>query len=103
MAAFFVTLFYSQRVYRYVEVFVNREVVQQMVLLEHKADIPLVQFHAVLGLHFVNGFREEVKLALPTAVEHSKDRQQGGLACAGRPHDGDEVSLLDVQEIRRNT
>src|SRR5436190_13651308 len=82
---------------RDVEILVNRETVKQVVLLEDETDVPLVKFDAVFRFHFVNRFGEEVILALPITVEHSENREQRGFACPGRPHDGDEITLLDIQ------
>src|SRR5215475_14712042 len=60
---------------RNVQVFVNREVIQQMVLLEHETNVSLIQFHAISRFHLVNRVGQEVELSLPVTVEHSENRQ----------------------------
>src|SRR6516162_465691 len=61
---------------RNVEVLVNSEAVEQVILLEDKTDVALVQLDTVLRPHLVNSFTQEVKLALPVAVEHSQNGEK---------------------------
>src|ERR1700691_477829 len=81
---------------RNVEVLVDRQVVDQVVALEHEADVLLVQLHAVLGLHLVNGMIQEVELAGPSAVQHPDDAEQRGFAAARWTHDGHKLAFLNV-------
>ncbi len=68
-----------------------------MITLKHEAKVFLVQFHAILLGELVNGVVDQVVLARPGAVMHSEKMEQSGFACARRPHDGDEFSLLDLE------
>src|SRR5262249_61104 len=79
---------------RNIEVLVDCKTVEQVILLENKTDVALVQFDPVLRFHLVNRFPEEVELALPVAVQHSQDCQERRLARTGRAHDAAEVALL---------
>ena len=81
---------------RDVEVLVDGEVIEQVIALEHEADVLLVQLGAVLRAELVHRLIEEVVLAGPGAVVHADDVEQRRLAGARRPHDRDELALLDV-------
>src|SRR5206468_6764583 len=82
---------------RDIEVLVNREVVEQMILLEHEADLLVPQRGAFLRLQMMNrGFAQKIFTA-PAVVVHSENVQQRGFACARRPHDRDKVAFLNVQ------
>src|SRR5439155_19447056 len=81
---------------RHIEVLGHGEIVEQVVLLEHEADVLLVERHAVLGLHLVHGMIEEAVLARPVAVEHAEHGEQRGLPRPGWAHDGDELARGDV-------
>src|ERR1700751_1557337 len=67
-----------------------------MIALKHEPDVPFVQLRAVLFVHTMNRMLEEVILACPCAVMHSEQMQQSRLPRSGRPHDGDKLSLFDV-------
>ena len=67
-----------------------------MVALKDEADVLVAQVAAFVLIQFVDRLIEEVKLAGPGAVVHSDKMQQGGLTRARRPHDGDELALLDI-------
>jgi hypothetical protein len=82
---------------RDVEVFVDREVIEQVVALKHEADVLLVQLGAILGRELVHRLVEKVVLPRPRAVVHADDVQQRRLSGARRPHDGDELPLLHIQ------
>src|SRR5690606_2712781 len=75
----------------------DREMVQQVVLLDHEADVLPDQLVAVFGMEYVDGMAHEPVLALPARVQHAQDAEQRGLASAGRPHDGEELAFTDVQ------
>src|SRR6185437_5293749 len=74
----------------------DREIVEQVVLLKDEPDVLLVQGDAVLRLHLVDLLVEQLVFAGPLAVEHAEDREQGRLARPRRPHDGDELTTMDV-------
>src|ERR1700722_6338689 len=80
-----------------VQILVHRQIVNQVVALEHEADILLVQLDAILGLHLVNGVVEEVKLAGPGAIQHAENAEQRGFAGAGGAHNGYKLAVLDLQ------
>ena len=77
-----------------VQVFGDREVVEQMVLLKHEPDIALVQLSPLLDIHLVDGMVEKVIFTAPFPVEHTDNSQQGGLPGARRAHDGHELTVL---------
>ena len=79
------------------EIFVDREIVDEVVALENEADVVLVQFVALLGVEFVDRLIEEKVFTGPGAVEHAEDAKERGLSCPGRAHDGDKLAGLDVQ------
>src|SRR5437773_12186709 len=58
------------------EVLRHRQIVEQMELLENKADVAFVEFAALLGIELMDGLVEEVILTLPGAVIHSEDTEQ---------------------------
>ena len=82
---------------RHVEVFVHRQVVQQVIGLEHEADVLLLQVGAVALAQRVNRLAVQEVLAGPRGVVHAQDVQQRRLAGAGRPHDRDELAGLEVE------
>src|SRR5581483_4341059 len=82
---------------RHIQVFVNREVVDQMIALKYEADVALIQLHAFLGFEFVNRMPQKMELAAPDAVEHPENREQRGLTGTGRPHNGDKLAFLNIQ------
>ena len=82
---------------RNVQVLIHRQVVDQVIALKDEADVLLVQFHAVLGLHLVHRMVQKIELAGPGAVEHADDAQQRGFAGAGGAHDGYELAFLDLE------
>jgi len=82
---------------RNVEVLVDREVIEQVIALEHEPDVLLVEPRAILRRELVYRLIEEVVLAGPRAVVHADDVQERGLAGAGRPHDGDELAVLHIE------
>src|SRR5436190_1094474 len=81
---------------RHIEVLRHREIVEQVVLLEHEPDVLLVERHTVLGLHLVHRVVEEAVFTRPVAVEHAEDGEQRGLPRPGWTHDRDELARGDV-------
>ena len=82
---------------RHVEVLGDGEVVEQVVALEDEPDVGAAERLPVLGPQAVDGLAEEVVLAGPRRVVHPQNVEQGRLAGAGRPHDGDELARGDVE------
>src|SRR6185312_16961045 len=71
----------------YVQVFVDGQIVEQVVALEDEAHVELVQLDALLHRQRVERGAEEKQLAAPQAVEHAQDGEQGGFARSRRTHD----------------
>ena len=78
---------------RDIQVLIDRQVIDQVIALEHEADVLLVQLHPVLGFHAVHRVAGEFELAGPRAVEHAENAQQRRLARARGAHDGDELTF----------
>src|SRR5262245_45192337 len=78
------------------QVLVHGQVVEQVIALEHEADVLLVELGSLLRIQAVDRLVHEVVLARPGAVVHAEDVQQRGLAGPRRSHDRDELAVLDV-------
>jgi len=76
---------------------VNREVVEQMILLEHEADPLVPQRGAFLRLQMMNRGFAQKKFAAPAVVVHSENMQQRRFACARGPHHRDKIALFNIQ------
>src|SRR5437868_13964000 len=81
---------------RNIEIFGNRQIIEQMVLLEYESDVFLVQLRALLQVELMDRLLEQVVLTAPGAVEHSNDAEQRRFSRTGRPHNGYEVAFLNV-------
>jgi len=81
----------------YVEVFVDRQRIEQVIALKDEAEELLVKLHPVLLVHLVDGMVHQIVLAGPITVVHAEEMQQRGFAGSRRPHDGDELAFFDVQ------
>ena len=57
----------------------------------------LASFAALLALHLVDGLFAEPVFALPLVVEQGEHIEQRRLARAGRSHDGDELTFVNVE------
>ena len=68
-----------------------------MIALKHHPDIALGEFSALLALHGVDRCSAKPVLAGPCVIEQCEDIQQGRLPRSGRPHDSDELSLLNLE------
>ena len=77
-----------------VQVFGDGEIIKQMILLKNKSNILLVQLGALLEVEFMDGLLEKVVLTAPVAIQHPHNREQGGLAGAGRTHNRDKLPVL---------
>src|SRR5947209_5308543 len=67
---------------RNLEVFVNRQIIEQMILLEDEADMFVAQGAALFRFQMMNGGVVEKIFARPTVIVHAKDVQQCGFAGA---------------------
>ena len=79
------------------DVFVNGEFVDEVVGLEDKADVLLVQLAALALIEGMYRLIEEVIGPGIGFVQHADDIEQRRLAGAGRPHDRDKLTLIDFQ------
>ncbi|MCR6657697.1 MAG: hypothetical protein NVV63_18240 [Opitutus sp.] len=82
---------------RDLEIFVNGEVVEQVVALEDETEMFLLQLEAFLFVELVHGFAEQLVFTRPGAVVQAEDVEQGGLAGTGRTHDRHELTCGDFQ------
>src|SRR5436305_13863518 len=55
------------------EILRHRQIVEQMELLENKADVALIEFTSLFGVEPMDGLVEEIILPLPGAVIHPED------------------------------
>ena len=67
-----------------------------MIALKNESEVFLVNLVPVFFLQPMDGMIEEIILAGPRAVMHSDQVEQRRFACAGRSHDGNELSFLNV-------
>ena len=81
----------------HLQVFVNRLLVDQVIGLEDEADVPPVHLGALLLAQTADLPAEKPVLAGRRFVEHAHDVQQRRLAGAARPHDRQELPLLDLE------
>jgi hypothetical protein len=79
------------------QIFEDRQIVDQVVALKDKANVGLVQFVAFLDVQFMDGLLEKVIFAGPSAVQHADDAEQRRFSRAGRTHESDEFTLLNIQ------
>ena len=82
---------------RDLQVFVDGEVVEQVVALEDEAEVTFVKLAAVAFVEGVNGMVEEVVLTGPIGVVHADEVEERGFAGPGRSHDGEEFAFADLQ------
>jgi hypothetical protein len=82
---------------RRLQVLVDGQVVDEMIALENKPDVVLVEFRESLLAHGVNRLVAEVIFAAGRRIEHAENIEQSRLACARRPHDGQEFTLPDIE------
>src|SRR6185369_2035681 len=79
------------------EVFVDGEVVEQVIALEDEANVLPAQVAALLAIELVHLLVDQRVLARPSVIEHADYVQQRALSCTRRSHDGDELAFLNVQ------
>src|SRR2546430_122459 len=80
---------------RDLEVFVNRQIVEQMILLKNEADVLVAQRRAFLGFQMMDRGVIEKILAGPTVIVHAEDVKQRRFACARRSHHRNELAFRD--------
>ncbi len=80
---------------RDVEVLVNRQVIEQVVVLENETDLLVAQDSALLRFQLMDRGAVEEIFAAPAEVVHAEQMQQGRFPRARRPHHGDEIAFLD--------
>src|SRR3546814_5186042 len=68
--------------------------------MEDKADLRVAQFAALVGRQALDVLAVERELAAGERLQQAGDVEEGGLARARRPGDGDELALLHVQVER---
>ena len=73
------------------------QVLHKVVELEHKAHVVPAVGGELSGGKVAHVLAVQPDIALVAAVHASKDIQQGGLACAGRPHDDAELPLIHIE------
>src|SRR5207247_4945485 len=82
---------------RNIKVLVNREVIQQMILLKYEADLLFPQRGTFFRFQMMHcGFAEEIFTA-PGVIVHAQNMQQRRFACARRTHDRDKISLRNLE------
>src|ERR1700676_5274453 len=78
------------------QIFEDSKIVDQVIALKNEADIGFVQLVAFFDVELVDRLIEEIVFAGPSTVEHAYDAQQRGFPGAGRSHEGDKLTLLNV-------
>ena len=82
---------------RHLEVFVHREVVEQVIALEDEPDVLLLQRQPIFLPQRVHRLAVQLVFAAPIGVVHAEDVQQRRLPRTRRSHDRDELARLDVE------
>src|SRR6267154_4136162 len=75
----------------------NSLVVEQVVALKDKANIAITKVGAFFGIERVNCDIVEMIFPAPCLIVHAQDVQQGRFTGTRRPHDRNELALLNVQ------
>src|SRR5262249_61107914 len=78
---------------RDLEVLVNREIVEQMVLLKDKTDLLVPQRGALLRLQMMHSCVVQRVFAFPAVIVHPENVQQRRFTSARRTHDGNKFAL----------
>src|SRR4029077_192547 len=79
------------------EVLEDSEIVDQVVALKDEANVGFMRLVAFFDVEFVDRLIKKVVFAAPGTVEHADDAEQRGFSGAGRAHEGDELTLLNIQ------
>src|SRR4030095_274888 len=90
---------------RDLEIFVNRQIVEQMVLLKNKTDMLVAEGGTFLGFQMMNGGVVEKIFPGPAVIVASEKVKERRFAGARRPHHGNELALrnfnVDVTEHKK--
>src|SRR5689334_6370302 len=88
---------------RDLEVFIYRQIIQQVVLLEHEADLLVAQSGALFGFEMMHcGVVKEI-FSGPSMIMHSKDVQERRFSGTRRAHDRDKLAFGDVEvDVAKN-
>ncbi len=82
---------------RHIEVFVDGQVVEQMIALKHEAKMLFMELGPVFWFQRMNRVAIEIVFAAPVAVVHPEQMEERRFACAGRPHHGHEVPRRNIE------
>ena len=82
---------------RQLDIFQSGGAGQEIVALEDKADIEIAQQSAAAPVERASIRAEKIVAAGSRRVEAADNVHGSGFAGAGRPHDGDELALIDRQ------
>src|SRR5262249_26091751 len=82
---------------RDLEIFVNRQVVEQMVLLENKTDVFIAEGGSFLGLQMMDRGVVENIFPGPAVVVHAEDMEQCGFSSARWAHHRNELALRNFK------
>ena len=80
---------------RQLYVFIDVQLVDEVEALEHEADVALAELGALLLLQAADLLSEQLIGALGGIIQEAEDVEQRGFAAARRPHDGDELAIVD--------
>src|SRR5262249_16848525 len=78
---------------RNLEVFVNRQIVEEMILLKDESDLLVAEGRPLLGFQVMNRRLLEKIFAGPAVIVHSENVEQRRFAGARRPHHRNELAL----------
>ena len=73
------------------------QLIDEVEALEYEADVAFAVLGALFLFQRSYFLAEELVLARGGVVEEAEDVEKGGLAAAGGAHDGNELTLLDVE------
>src|SRR5258707_6958710 len=82
---------------RNVDIFLHRQVVEQMITLKHKTDVLAIELGALPAIQFVHRMLEEHEFARPSVIEQAENAEQRGLARSGGPHNRDKLAFFHLQ------
>ena len=80
---------------RDLEIFVNGQIVEQMILLKNEADLFVAQRGPLFGFQMMNGCLVQKIFATPAVIVHAENVEQRRFAGAGRAHDRNEFAFGD--------
>ncbi len=80
---------------RQFDVLIDVQLVDEVEALEYEADVALAELGALLLLQAADLLSEQLIGALGGIIQEAEDVEQRGFAAARRPHDGDELAIVD--------